>query len=363
MTGLPGTLPEAMSAFGFSGAAVRYGSGHVNDTFLVSGPQGRHILQRLSPAAFRRPGELMRNLFGVTEYLAAKVRESGGDPKRECLTLLRPLSGEDYFTDSLGGAWRAMLFIPGTVTCESDPTPEIFAASGRAFGRFQRLMDGYPADTLFETIPGFHGTPARLRRLLEAAGEDKLGRAKDAAAEIDFAIKRRDVCGTAIDALERGELPLRVTHNDTKLDNVLLDAKTGEALCVVDLDTVMPGSAIYDFGDSIRFGANHCREDERDLSRVELDLELFRVYTRAFLEGAGGALTDREVEYLPWGALLMTLECGIRFLTDHLEGDVYFRLHRPGQNLDRARTQFKLVSSMEAHWREMEDICRSAANI
>ena len=217
-------------------------------------------------------------------------------------------------------------------------------------------MQGYPAQTLYETIPHFHDTEDRLAKLKAAVAADSLGRAAGCAREIEFVLAREKDCSVALQAQREGKLPLRVTHNDTKLNNVLMDEATGEGVCIVDLDTVMPGLSINDFGDSIRFGANHCAEDERDLSKVNLDLGLFEIYTRAFLEGAGGTLTEEEVNYLPWGAKLMTLECGMRFLTDHLEGDVYFHIERAGQNLDRCRTQFKLVSDMEEHWAEMADI-------
>ena len=232
-------------------------------------------------------------------------------------------------------------------------TPAIFAASGRAFGRFQKLLSGYPTETLYETIPHFHDTEDRLAKLKHAVETDPLGRAHLCRKEIDFALAREADCSVVMEAQRKGILPLRVTHNDTKLNNVLLDPVTGEGVCVIDLDTVMPGLSINDFGDSIRFGANHCAEDEQDLSKMYLDLEMFAAYTEGFLEGAGGSLTDAEVSYMPWGARLMTLECGIRFLTDYLEGDTYFRISRPSHNLDRCRTQFALVADMEKKLEEM----------
>ena len=237
-------------------------------------------------------------------------------------------------------------------------TPELFAASGRAFGHFQRLLQGYPAQTLHETIPHFHDTEDRLAKLKAAKAADTLSRAAECRQELDFVLAREADCSVALQALRDGILPLRVTHNDTKLNNVLMDRETGEGLCVIDLDTVMPGLSINDFGDSIRFGANHSAEDEKDLSRVNLDVSLFETYTQAFLEGAGCTLTAAEIDYLPWGAKLMTFECGIRFLTDYLEGDTYFHTTRAGQNLDRCRTQFKLVSDMEAHWDELAEIVK-----
>lgn len=364
MAGAEERLQEALSAFDFGAPAVgalRYGKGHVNDTFCVhtqpeEAPCRRFILQRISPVAFKKPWELMENIIGVTDYLGRQIEASGGDRAREAMEVLRPRNGEAYYTDSDGGAWRVYPFIEHTVCHQSAETPELFAASGRAFGRFQRLLQDYPAETLHETIPRFHDTEDRLAKLKAAVEADALGRARDCGPEIAFALAREADCSVALDALRNGKLPLRVTHNDTKLNNVLMDEQTGEGVCIIDLDTVMPGLVLNDFGDSIRFGANHCAEDETDLSKVSLDVNLYAVYTDAFLEGVGGALTDEEIRCLPWGAKLMTLECGIRFLTDYLEGDVYFRTTRPGQNLDRCRTQFKLVSDMEAHWAELEAI-------
>ena len=357
-------LSEVLQAFDFGApvvGAVRFGQGHINDTFVlhtqpVDACCRRFILQRMSPAAFKRPDQLMENIIGVTDYLGREIEKNGGDRSREALEVLRTRNGKPYYTDEAGGAWRVYPFIERTICCQSAETPELFAASGRAFGRFQRLLQSYPAETLHETIPHFHDTEDRLAKLKAAVAADKLGRAKDCQREIAFVLEREADCSVALRALRDGELPLRVTHNDTKLNNVLMDEKSGEGVCIIDLDTVMPGLAINDFGDSIRFGANHSAEDETDLGKVNLDVELFSVYTAAFLEGAGGSLTAKEIEYLPWGAKLMTLECGIRFLTDYLEGDVYFHISRPGQNLDRCRTQFKLVSDMEAHWDELMDI-------
>ena len=357
-------LGEVLSAFDFGApvvGAVRFGQGHINDTFVVhTQPEDcccrRFILQRMSPAAFKRPDQLMENIIGVTEYLGREIERTGGDRGREALLVIRPRNGEPYYTDSQGGAWRLYPFVEGTVCYQTAETPELFAASGRAFGRFQRLLQGYPAATLHETIPRFHDTEDRLAKLKAAVEADKLGRAALCREEIGFMLSREADCSVALRALREGKLPLRVTHNDTKLNNVLMDAETGEGICIIDLDTVMPGLAINDFGDSIRFGANHCAEDERDLSRVSLDLELFRVYTQAFLEGAEGTLTAEEIAFLPWGAKLMTLECGMRFLTDYLVGDEYFHISREGQNLDRCRTQCKLVADMEDHWSELQAI-------
>ena len=357
-------LNEALAAYDFGGqlvGAVRYGSGHINDTFVVHTQPGedpcrRFILQRISSAAFKHPDEVMANIVGVTSFLGEKIKEAGGNPARETMSVWATKSGENFYTDSEGGAWRVYPFVEDTICLQKAETPELFAASARAFGKFQRMLRDYPADTLYETIPKFHDTEDRLAKLKAAVAADVMGRVKEVGPELKFVQEREADCSVALSALRDGRLPLRVTHNDTKLNNILIDRESGEGICVIDLDTVMPGLAINDFGDSIRFGANHSAEDERDLTKVNFDLELFDVYAAGFLEGAGGALTETELDYLPWGAKLMTLECGIRFLTDYLEGDHYFRIHREGQNLDRCRTQFKLVSDMEAAWDDMKAV-------
>ncbi|MCI8538967.1 MAG: aminoglycoside phosphotransferase family protein [Oscillospiraceae bacterium] len=364
-------LSEVLGAFDFGApvvGAIRYGNGHINDTFVVhTQPEDcccrRFILQRMSPAAFKRPDQLMENITGVTDYLGREIEQHGGERDREALRVIRPRNGEPYYTDQAGGAWRLYPFVERTICYQTAETPELFASSGRAFGRFQRLLQGYPAETLHETIPHFHDTEDRLRKLKEAVAADSMDRVKLCQPEIDFILAREADCSVALKALREGVLPLRVTHNDTKLNNVLMDETTGEGMCIIDLDTVMPGLSINDFGDSIRFGANHSAEDETDLSKVNLDVELFATYTAAFLEGAGGTLTKAEVKYLPWGAKLMTLECGIRFLTDYLVGDEYFHISREHQNLDRCRTQCKLVSDMEAHWDELNAIVERCASL
>ena len=361
-------LNEVIAAYDFPETllgAVRYGSGHINDTFcLVCQPQEgkviRFILQGLSVAAFPRQDELMENFIGVTSHLRKKIEAAGGDVMRETLNLVPTRDGKPYYTDSTGKVWRLTNYVEGTV-CLQKATPELFEASARAFGRFQWLLADYPAETLHEPIVNFHNTEDRLAKFLAALQADKLGRAKEVEAEIRFVMDRKADCSVAVNALREGKLPLRVTHNDTKLNNVLIDENTQEGVCVIDLDTTMPGLSIYDFGDSIRFGANHSAEDEKDLSKVNFDLELYKRYTRGFLEGARGGLLPAELEYLPWGAKLMTLECGIRFLTDYLDGDNYFHIRYPEQNLDRCRTQFKLVADMEDQWDEMHAVVAKIA--
>ena len=339
---------------------VRYGQGHINDTFCIlcqpqEGDCIRYIVQGLSSAAFPHPEELMENFIGITSFLREKIIAAGGDPMRETLSLVKTKEGKDYYTDSNGKVWRLTPFIENT-DCYQSATPELFEASARAFGRFQYMLQGYPAETLHEPIVNFHNTEDRYAKFEAALAADKHDRAKDVQAEIEFVKARKADCSVALQALRDGKLPLRVTHNDTKLNNILIDRDTHEGICVIDLDTTMPGLSINDFGDSIRFGANHSKEDEKDLSKVNFDIELYESYTRGFLEGAQGSLTAAELEYLPWGARLMTLECGIRFLTDYLDGDHYFRIHYPEQNLDRCRTQFKLVADMESQWEAMQQI-------
>ena len=356
-------LSEVLGAYEFPATlvgAVRYGQGHINDTYCVlcqpqDGDCIRFILQGLSSAAFPHPEEVMENLSGITGYLRQKITAAGGDPARETITLVKTKTGADFYTDSNGRIWRLTNFIEGT-DCYQSATPELFEASAYAFGKFQFLLQGYPAETLHEPIPRFHDTDNRFEKFLAALEADKVGRAAEVQPEIDFVMAHKADCSVALQALRKGKLPLRVTHNDTKLNNILIDRQTGNGICVIDLDTTMPGLSINDFGDSIRFGANHSPEDEKDLSKVNFDIDLYEAYTRGFLKGAQGSLTPAELEYLPWGAKLMTLECGIRFLTDYLDGDNYFRIHYPEQNLDRCRTQFKLVRDMEAQFDAMHAV-------
>lgn len=354
-------IEEAVNRFCVKGEPTecrRYGSGHINDTFLLCTKDGeeshRYILQRMNTHVFKDPKGLMQNVSGVTAYLRDQIVKAGGDAQRETLTLVKTKDEEDYYIDSSGSWWRMYLFITNATGYDRVEKEEDFYQSAKAFGHFQRLLDQYPVSLLTETIPDFHNTPKRFQAFCRAVERDVCGRAGDVGKEIAFVMDRKAEMSIVMDQLNNGEIPCRVTHNDTKLNNVLLDDRSKQALCVIDLDTVMPGTAIFDFGDSIRFGANTAEEDEKDLSKVSLSLSLYEAYTKGFLEGCGGSLTDAEVSMLPWGAKLMTLECGMRFLTDHLEGDKYFRIHRPEHNLDRARTQFALVADMEQKWDEMK---------
>ena len=359
-------LNEALEAYDFGGTvvgAVRYGEGHINDTFAVyiqekDGDAMRFILQRINTAIFKKPQEVMSNIVGVTEYLKDIIVKNGGDPKRETLSVLKTKTKDNCFFDTKGGVWRCMDFIENTVCLQKVESPDQFYNAAKSFGKFMRQLENYPADTLFETIERFHDTQNRFTNFEKALKKDKLKRAKTAKKEIDFILKHKADCSYLMDKLEKGELPLRVTHNDTKLNNILLDEKTGEGICIIDLDTIMPGLSLNDFGDSIRFGASTAAEDETDLSKVNFSLELFELYTKGYMETAGSALTEEEKRCLPWGAKLMTLECGMRFLTDYLEGDTYFKIHRENHNLDRARTQLKLVAEMEKVFDQMGEIVK-----
>ena len=355
-------LCAVASAFDFGGPMVcdslHYGEGHINDTFVVwrADHTKRFILQRINTDTFTDPAGLMENICGVTRHLRAKIQAEGGAPGRECLNVISTLSGAAYYIDSEGNAWRAYDFVENTVClqqvgCESD-----FRTVAETLGKFQNQLADYPASTLHETIARFHDTPNRYANFEKALAADALGRAKTIAPEIAFIRAREKDCHVLLDQLAAGKIPLRVTHNDTKLNNVMIDNKTGKGLCVIDLDTVMPGSALYDYGDSIRFGASTAAEDEQNLDLVSCDMNLFEIYTKGYTEGCAGSLTEKEIRLMPMGAKLMTLECGMRFLTDHLQNDIYFKIHRENHNLDRARTQFKLVADMEAKWDQMNAI-------
>ena len=354
-------LEEIIKNFNIDGEYIGYylsNDGHINNTFVLEFDDGlgkikSYLLQLINTNVFKNPDELMENIVGVTEYLRKIVVDNGGDPERECLNVYFTSDGKPYYRDADGNCWRCYNFITGAHSCQSIDDPETFANAARAFGKFQCLLADYPSETLHETIPNFHNTLSRFADFEKAVSDNIAGRADSVRDEIDFVLARRDDAGVLVKLLEKGKLPLRVTHNDTKLNNVMFDNETDEGICVIDLDTVMPGLSLYDFGDSIRFGANTAAEDEKDLSKVSLSLPLYREYTAGYLSTAGQSLTPTEVEYLPFSAKLMTFECGMRFLTDYLNGDTYFRIAYNDHNLDRCRTQFRLVEDME---RKMEDM-------
>lgn len=327
-----------------------FGHGHINYTFQITTDSGKqYILQRINTHVFKKPVQLMENVIAVTDHIRNKV-----DDPSKVLHFIPALDGKFYYRDERRRFWRCYEFVGG-FCLEAPETDADFYESAVAFGRFQEQLSDFPASSLHETIPNFHNTPDRFRMLHIAMDEDACDRLQYVQREIDFILEREHEAGTIQRMLESGELPLRVTHNDTKLNNVLLDMKTRKAKCVLDLDTVMPGSSLFDFGDSIRFGAATAPEDVQELSRMSLDLHRFEVYTRGYLEGCH-SLTRREIELLPLGAKIITLELAVRFLTDYLESDHYFKTEYPDHNLVRARAQLKLVQDMEAKWSQMERI-------
>ena len=355
-------IKNTINAFDLEGTlteCVPYGSGHINDTYRLTYDTGKHyILQRMNKSIFTKPVELMENVSGVTAWLKKKIQEAGGDVERETLNIVMTRENLPYYVDEEGEYWRVYLCIENATCYDMVKDENDFYQSAVAFGHFQRLLADYPAETLHETIVNFHNTVDRLDKFKAAVEKDVCHRAAEVEKEIQFVLDRTDLAHVLCDMQEQGKLPLRVTHNDTKLNNIMIDDVTGKAICVIDLDTVMPGLSVNDFGDSIRFGASTGAEDEKDLTKISCDLHLYEVYVKGFIEGCGGALTETELDMLPWGALLMTFENGIRFLTDYLDGDHYFRIHREGHNLDRCRTQLKLVSDMEKKWGQMHEIVK-----
>ena len=361
-------LAEAIGNFKYEGKLIQcrpYGSGHINDTFLLVYEIGENGQAEGDPAAHEH-GSVYSARGADGEHPSCHLLSEGahcreqrgpgaGDAERD------PGKGRGRPTirTARGNYWRSYKFITGATSYDKVEKPADFYESAVAFGNFQRLLADFPAETLHETIKGFHDTRARFAVFEQAVKEDVMGRASSVEKEIEFVRAReKSIANYFSELLEKGELPLRVTHNDTKLNNIMIDDKTGRGICVIDLDTVMPGLAMNDFGDSIRFGASTASEDERDLSLVSCSMELFDIYARGYIEGCGGKLTDREILELPMGAKTMTYECGMRFLTDYLQGDTYFKIHRKDHNLDRCRTQFKLVADMEQKWHTMQAIVK-----
>ena len=340
-------------------------NGHINDTYIVEYEKEDktrlyYLLQRINTNVFKKPAELMENIIGVTEFLKKKIRAAGGDEMRETLTVYPTKDGRSYFLSQDGSYWRLYNYVDNTYTLNGIEKAEDFKDAAVSFGNFQRMLADYPIETLYDTIPNFHNTVSRFADFKKAVEDNISGRKENASEEIDFILNREADCGILTGLLAKGEIPLRVTHNDTKLNNVLFDKDSHKGICVVDLDTVMPGLSLYDFGDSIRFGANTAAEDETDLTKVNINLEYYKAYVEGYLEAAGAALTENEIKYLSFSAKLLTLECGMRFLGDYLNGDTYFKIEYPEHNLVRARTQLKLVAKIEKHFDEMEEIVKEA---
>lgn len=352
-------MEQAIYAFKITGTPIScelYGSGRINSTYLVhtDAPE-TYVLQEINTYVFKKPLQVMANIGAVTNHL----RNHDNTPNAT-LQYLQTKEGLYCYEDDAGTHWRMYRHVPG-IALDAPQSDEDLYQSALAFGRFQELLSDFPADTLFETIPNFHNTIDRYRQLKESIAADKVGRVSGVRTEIDYLLEREELAGTLQRLLDAGELPLRVTHNDTKLNNVLLDPETRKSICVLDLDTVMPGLSLYDYGDSIRFGAATSDENETDMSKVGLDLHLFEVYTKGFLE-AVPSLTKLEIDLLPMGALIMTLELVVRFLTDYLDGDLYFKVTNPEDNLTRARNQLALAADMEKKLPEMNRIVAHLKN-
>jgi hypothetical protein len=339
----------AAGQFRFRGevsALTPYGNGHINDTYLVTcqapDATARYVLQHINRNVFRDPIAVMQNIERVTAHLAAQL---AGEPDgaRRALSLIPARSGRNWHEDASGEVWRAYPKIENAQSYDTATSALQALQAARAFGRFQQQLAGLPLPRLRETIPDFHHTPKRFTAFQRAIAADEKDRVRLAGPEIDFALAREPITGVLLGA----RLPERITHNDTKFNNVLLDEKTGEAICVIDLDTVMPGLALYDFGDMVRTTTSPAPEDERDLSKVNLQFPLFEALVRGYLQTAGEFLTPEEKQFLVFSGKLITFEVGIRFLADFLAGDTYFKVHREGHNLDRCRTQFKLLESIE----------------
>ncbi len=348
-----------ISNFNIDGKLIsceRYGEGHINETYLAvvenNGVKKDYILQKINSNLFKNVEALMNNIRLVTEFNRARILENGGNPDRESLSLIYTKDQKAYYQNQ-DGYFRVYKFITDAVAYQVVEKPEHFYQSAVAFGNFANLLAQFNATELYEVIPDFHNTVKRFNDFTNSLQADKFDRAKLVEKEIKFVLDRKDYCSKIVNLLKSGKMPTKVTHNDTKLNNVMLDVKTGEPVAVIDLDTIMPGSICYDFGDSIRFGCNPAAEDEKDLTKVNFDINLFEQYVKGYLSALGQSITPIEKENLAFGAILMTYECGMRFLADYLDGDIYFRVKRDGHNLDRARTQFKLIEDMEKAYPEM----------
>ena len=353
-----------INQFKFEGRMCAYDShlcGHINDTFIVEfeceeGKKSKYVMQRINTNIFTEPEKVMENIENVTMHIKNKLESEDGDSERGVLELIRTTDGNSFYKDSAGNYFRAFKFINGAKTYQKVENPKHMYECGTALGKFQKQLSDFPVDKLHETIKDFHNTKQRYETFLKALKDDKECRAESIRSEIDFLMSRCEEMSKLVNMIDDGLLPIRVTHNDAKFNNIMIDNITEKAVAVIDLDTVMPGLALYDFGDSIRSGATTALEDEKDLSKVNFDFEIFENYTKGYLEEFKDNLTKLEKDNLAFSAKIITMECGMRFLTDYLNGDVYFKIQREGHNLDRARNQFKLVCDMENNMDKMRDI-------
>ena len=349
-------IMQVASHFRLAGEVESYvelTAGLINNSYRLSCGTKEYVLQQINTYVFKQPEQVMSNVQRVTEHLRRKLTEAGEDPARRALHLIETTDGGNMYRDEQGRCWRVYDFITDALTRDRVETAAQFRQVGAAFGEFQRMLFDFPAAELYETIPHFHDTRKRFETFRQAVATDRAGRVKDLAPEISFFLNREEMMSSIVVAIERGELPLRVTHNDTKTNNVMLDAQSGMALCVIDLDTVMPGSALYDYGDALRFGASSAAEDEPDLSKIWLDMDYFRAFTDGFVPQVRQALTDAELKLLPLGLKVITCELAMRFLTDYIDGDLYFKIRYPEHNLVRARAQMRLQEDIEARYDEL----------
>ncbi len=362
----PFNIEKICEQFSLKGIFTGYekiNNGHINSTYNLffedNGKLTKYVLQLINTNVFKKPDELMSNIVAVTNHISKKnIANNIKDADRRTLTFVPCTDGKYYYIDENNNCWRVYVYVDDVYTLNAIESEDVFYNAGVAFGEFQNILDDFDGASLFETIENFHNTVSRFNDLKKAIKENKVGRADTVEKEIDFALQREADTHVLVDLIAEGKLPLRVTHNDTKLNNILFDNITNQGLCIIDLDTVMPGLSLYDFGDSIRFGANTAAEDEKDLSKVSLSLPLYEAYVKGYLSSAKDALIDLEKELLPFGAKMMTYECGIRFLTDYLNGDIYFHTAYPEHNLDRCRTQFVLVKDMEDKMEQMQEITK-----
>lgn len=349
-----------LSHFGISVSSdddvIPYGDGHINDTYITN-TEPKYILQKINTNIFKDAARLMKNVELVTEHLTKKILQNGGNPEVETLNIIKTTDGQPYY-EYEGNCYRVYRFINGISYNLPETNDQLFEA-GKAFGKFQNELADFDASALYESIPDFHNTRKRFNNLKASIEANKSGRASSVKSEIEFALSYEKYVDAIINGIADKTIPLRVTHNDTKLNNILFDPKTKKCLSVIDLDTVMPGSMLYDYGDALRFGASSAKEDETNLDTVYCCLDKFEAFTKGFLGEVKNSATEKEIELMPLSVLLMTYECGIRFLSDYIDGDVYFKIHYPNHNLDRARNQFKLVADIESKLGEMSNIVKN----
>ncbi len=337
-------VQEILEKYGLEFHVQSFGNGHINDTYVSE--DGKYILQRINTSIFKNPDELMENILNVTEFLKKKIAEQGGNPDRETLTVIKTIDGKLFHQTEDGNVYRVYKFIQNTRTVESNGSAEDLYHAGVGFGRFQKMLSDFPVEILHETIKDFHNTPKRIEALKVAIANDKAGRAASVQEEIEFALKYEKDASIVVDGIADGTIPLCVTHNDTKINNILFEKDSTEVVCVIDLDTVMPGSRLYDVGDALRVGGSTAAEDETDLEKVWFNERAFEAFVKGYLSELGDVLTEKELKLLPFGVRLITYEQGVRFLTDYLDGDTYYKIYSEHHNLERTRNQFKLVADL-----------------